>query len=158
MENTSKALLIVAAILLALLIVGLGMMIFNSSFERIDGTSSTLESSNISTFNSQFSYYLSNSATGTQAKSLVDKILKHNATVTSSSPSYSAGKHHVYLNFYPPNGQKKIVHKWKTNDLKNIQSRILSGTKYKIYITSCTQHSGGYYNGYIACISIRALS
>ena len=75
MENASKALIIAGAILLAILLISLGIMIFNQA-------SSTLNDSNISdaqksTFNAKFQKY-EGSIKGSQLKSLINEIIAVN--------------------------------------------------------------------------------
>jgi len=154
MENAAKALLIAAGVMVAILIISLGMSIFNSNSEITDDASSTLESTAILAFNKQFSYYFSESASGSSAKALTSKILNHNAAIGSSS--FSPGEHHIYLNIYPK-GESKITHRWKPSDLQEIYNKISNGARYKISTTSCTAYPRGYYNGYIICISIKEL-
>ena len=154
MENASKALLIAGAVLITIFVISLAISIVTSNSEITNQASSTMETTAVYTFNQQFLFYLDDSATATTAKALTDKILQHNSVVNSSS--FSPGNHHIYLNFYPK-GESKITHKWKTADLKKIYNKISNGSRYKIYVTNCTTHIGGYYNGYVVCLSIREL-
>ena len=52
MENASKALIIAGAILLAILLISLGIMIFNQAQSVVDG--SGMSEAELSTFNSKF--------------------------------------------------------------------------------------------------------
>ena len=154
MENATKALLIAAAVLVAIFIISLSMSLVNSNAETTNQADSALQSNSTYAFNEQFLYYFGNSVTGNKAKALTNKILYHNAAVNSTT--FSAGEHHVYLNFYPK-GESKITHKWKTSDLQKIYNKILNGARYKISVTNCGTYPGGYYFGYVICISIKEL-
>ena len=159
MENATRALLIAAAVLLAICLISLSLMVFNSSSGMTNQASSTLDSTAVYTHNSKFLSYINKSASSTTTKSLVTTIMQNNAIANSysSSTSFSADAHHVYLNFYPKD-ENSVSHKWKTKDLSKIHNKISVGAKYKIYVTKgCTKHSGGYYNGYLCCISIKEL-
>ena len=79
MENASKALIIAGAILLAILIIGIGIYVFNnanSSVEEIGGSMSTVE---IQSFNSQFESYQGKNKSGTQVKTLLQNVVAVNS-------------------------------------------------------------------------------
>lgn len=79
MENASKALIMAGAILIAILLISMGVKIFQSTHgmqEPIDHTSKTMA---ISTFNSQFTNYIGN-VNKVQVKNLISKINASNAT------------------------------------------------------------------------------
>ena len=154
MENASKALLVAAAVLIAIFLISLAIMIVNSNSGITDQANSTLASAEVSSFNNQFSLYFSNSTSGTAAKSLTSAILQNNSTIKSKK--FSPDDHHIYLNLYPK-GESKITHKWKAADLRKINNKISNTAKYKITATKCVSYPGGYYNGYLICISITEL-
>ena len=54
MENASKALLIAGAILLCILIIAIGMFIYNSASSTITDSMSTLSTQEVDAFNNQF--------------------------------------------------------------------------------------------------------
>lgn len=155
MENATKALLIAGAVLIALLLISLGISVVNSGSDSTEQANSAMESTSVFAFNQPYLSFISKSASGTSAKFLTNKILQHNMLVPSTS--YNPGEHHIYLNFYSKDNTKTLKHKWKTNDLNEIYNNLSDGKRYKIYVTNCTTHTGGYYNGYIACISIKEL-
>ena len=78
MENASKALIIAGAILLSILIIGLGMMIFNQARDAISG--SGLETEKATTFNSKFLEYTGNSVKKTDLISLIDLVISNDGT------------------------------------------------------------------------------
>ncbi|MBS1339696.1 MAG: hypothetical protein HP028_00685 [Clostridia bacterium] len=73
MENASKALIIAGAILLAILIVGLGVYIYRQAAGVID--TETMDQLVVSQFNAQFEPYLGNNVSGSNVKQLI-KIIK----------------------------------------------------------------------------------
>jgi len=79
MENASKALIIAGAILLSILIIGLGMMVFNNAKSALDGAN--LDAEQIDAFNSKFENYLGNSVKGSNVRSLCDLVKSNNATL-----------------------------------------------------------------------------
>lgn len=77
MENASKALIIAGAILLSILLISLGIMIFNQAQDTINN--SGMSKAEISAFNNQFTKY-EGTQTGTNVKSLIQEVNTSNAT------------------------------------------------------------------------------
>lgn len=75
MENASKALIIAGAILLSILIIGLGMAVYNNA-SATQGKAD-LSATEISAFNSQFEAY-EGRIKGTQVRVLLNTIKKSN--------------------------------------------------------------------------------
>lgn len=78
MENASKALIIAGAILLAILIIGLGMMVFNNAKNAL--TSANLDQEQIDAFNSKFESYIGDKKRGTDVRTLCSTVSSSNAT------------------------------------------------------------------------------
>ncbi len=76
MENASKALIIAGAILLSILIIGLGMMVFNNAKDAISGAN--LDDSKVAAINSKFENYLGPKVKGSNVKSLCDLVKNNN--------------------------------------------------------------------------------
>ena len=81
MENASKALIIAGAILLSILIIGLGMMVFNQAKNAISGAS--LNSEKIQAINYKFEVY-GGTKKGTEIRSLLDLVKNNNLTADNS--------------------------------------------------------------------------
>lgn len=161
MENASKALLIAGAVLIAILLIAMGIKTINSTSDMSEHVDTVSQSTAAASFNSQFLTYLSDSTSGVKAKALVSKVLSHNATVSSSS-TFSVASHQIYINLYKKDGShttSRQGHNWTSQHLQNVYSAISDSSKYKIYVTNCQEPGcqGGYYNGYVMCISIKAL-
>lgn len=98
MENASKALIIAGAILLAILIISLGIMIYNQAQQVADGGGMT--QAELSTFNTKFLKYEGNKK-GTIVKSMIQDVLASNAdeeegdghlvTINNASPTSTSG-------------------------------------------------------------------
>lgn len=82
MENASKALIIAASVLLAIMIVALGVTIFNKAQSSADTT--TLDQTEINMFNSKFERYANNQL-GSQVKSLISFAIS-NASTNKDDP------------------------------------------------------------------------
>lgn len=76
MENASKALIIAGAILLSILIIGIGVYIYNNAAGTIK--KANLSSQEISQYNSEFDVYEGTNVSGTQAMALCDTVKQHN--------------------------------------------------------------------------------
>ena len=79
MENATKALLIAAAVLVAILIISLGLVIFNMASETVNNNSS-LSAQEIQAFNDQFTQYEGDNVRGTRVNSLLKTALNNNIT------------------------------------------------------------------------------
>lgn len=123
MENASKALIIAGAILLAILLITLGIYIFQQAQSTVNN--SGMSQAEIQTFNSQFTKYEGTKIKGSSVKSLIqevnvnnsqDESNEHQITVTgvTASASGSAAGYNQYL----------------TSDIKNTKTYTVKITKY----------------------------
>lgn len=76
MENASKALIIAGAILLSILIIGLGMYIYQMASGAMDNIN--IDSNKIQAYNAPFLAYEGTNVSGTQARALCDVVRNHN--------------------------------------------------------------------------------
>jgi len=74
MENASKALVIAGAVLLSILLISIGILIFNSTGTVTDQVKSQSESMAIQTFNSQFTPYEGSGKTASEIRSLKSAV------------------------------------------------------------------------------------
>lgn len=79
MENASKALIIAGAILLSILIIGLGMYIYTQASGAMDGAN--LDSEKANAYNAEFKQY-EGTISGSNARALYEKIKAHNRVNT----------------------------------------------------------------------------
>lgn len=88
MENASKALIIAGAILLSILIIAIGMYIYNSSTNSIYGAATQISQQDIAAFNNQLEMYADRQV-GTNVRSLITvmaSICKENAEEETKLP------------------------------------------------------------------------
>ena len=117
MENASKALIIAGAIILTILIIGLGMAVFSQAREAIIGTN--FDSEKAQAFNSKFMDYTGNSVTGVQLKSLIDLVISNNNTgATSENPTIT------------------LAGKSTATDLSTYRNTIKNANRYKVTVTA----------------------
>ena len=76
MENASKALIIAGAILLAILLISLGIMIYNQAQNTVNN--SGMSEAEISSFNNKFLKY-EGTQTGSVVKSLINEVIVTNS-------------------------------------------------------------------------------
>lgn len=114
MENASKALIMAGAILLAILLISLGIMVFNQTQEQ--ATNIGLDQAQLQVFNNKFIKY-EGIISGLKAKSLVNEVIANNNDETTPDIT-------VIL------GSETIV-----NDTINKTSGIATNKKYKVEIT-----------------------
>lgn len=74
MENASKALLIAGAILLCILLIAIGMYIYNSAQSTITDSLTSMSTQEIEAFNNNFTTY-DGAQTGSQVKSLIGRLI-----------------------------------------------------------------------------------
>ena len=79
MENASKALLIAGAVLIVILLIGIGMLIYSKSTGIVDTAASTMNTQEVQMFNSQFTAYEGEQDVSS-VKSLIQAIIANNAT------------------------------------------------------------------------------
>ena len=82
MENASKALIIAGAIILSILIIGLGMFIFQKANSATEGAD--LSSQKVKAYNSVFEQYVG-TQTGINVKALLDEVRSHNLANASDA-------------------------------------------------------------------------
>ena len=127
MENASKALIIAGAILLAILIISLGIMIYNQASGVVNNNS--MSEVDISSFNTRFTQYQGENIRGAQVNSLLEQIRNNNVTYQDDS------SRQVTVNVTASN--------WQTSGTKpsgNIAgnssfSKALTGETYKVECT-----------------------
>ena len=77
MENATKALLIAAAVLVAILIISLGIGIFNMASEQVNNAGD-LSEYEVHKFNEKFRKYEGTTVTGSDVNALLDTVFTHN--------------------------------------------------------------------------------
>ena len=85
MENASKALIIAGAILLAILIISLGIMIYNQASGVVNNNA--VGEVDISTFNNKFTQYEGERVRGAQVNALLQQVESNNITYKADGNS-----------------------------------------------------------------------
>lgn len=122
MENATKALLIAGSVLIAILLIAMGVKIFNSTSGTTEAAQSTMDATAIATFNNKFLQYIGDNKSKTQVISVANAIIANNATSDykvqfsgfgqSSGPFTSSDDITTYINNNEEfkNSNKNIFH------------------------------------------------
>lgn len=78
MENATKALIIAGAVLISILLISVGIMVFNASSDPINQAQNSSEAQAVQMFNESFQQFLGTNITGQQAKSLISAVQASN--------------------------------------------------------------------------------
>lgn len=87
MENASKALIIAGSILIAIIIISLGVLVFNK-FGDSAKQMANMDKQEISNFNGKITPYLGNAVKGTQVNALMQYCLSVNMAAENSGEIY----------------------------------------------------------------------
>jgi len=79
MDNAVKALIIAGAVLIAILLISVGIMVFNASSDPINQATNSSEQQAVRMFNEAFTGYLGTDISAQAAKSLISQIKSSNA-------------------------------------------------------------------------------
>lgn len=122
MENASKALIIAGAILISILLIGVGMMIYNNAIGVIQ--SGNMDKEEIQMFNSKFESY-EGKKSGTNVKTLISTIM------TNNSQSLQEDNQAKVITFTVEGQDGKTT----ANDLSTVRAGINAGATYSITMT-----------------------
>ncbi len=135
MENASKALIIVGAVLIAILLIGFGVMILNNSTSQV--SPDALNSQAAQTHNAQFNNYTGKTITAQQVKTLMNVITTNNVTgKTADTPQK------VYVYYTPASAttststSDKEAIKEGYNDPARISAAVRNGYTYTVEINN----------------------
>lgn len=123
MENATKALMIAGAVLIAIMIIGVGIMIFQSGQETVNSSIGKMDQIEIDTFNSELLAY-EGTQKGSNVKQLITKVITLNATNTGTYDD----------RVIEINGKKEA------NDLATERTGITNGKTYNV---AMQYNSGG---------------
>jgi len=82
MDNASKALIIAGAVLIAVMLVSVGVMIYQNSIGLVQNQMSNIDSLDAVAFNATFTQYCGTNKNAQNAKTLIEKITQSNTFST----------------------------------------------------------------------------
>ena len=124
MENASKALIIAGAILLAILIISLGIMIYNQASGVVNNNSMT--EVQVTSFNGKFDQYLGDKIRGANVNALVSAVNTNNMSTDDSTEQITL------------KGDSAITD-GATASAGNYKKGAKSGSTYKVEATDYTE-------------------
>ena len=121
MENASKALLIAGAVLIVILLIGVGMMVFNGSKENVDSAMDTVSAQQIQVFNGQFAAY-EGSQKASNIRALVQAVKASNGKSTHDINVYSGstGTTELDTSALSSSDTKTVKFEYDTNGYINV--------------------------------------
>lgn len=147
MENASKALIIAGAILISILIVGLGVIIYNNVAD-IAGDTSGINQQAVSSHNSPIESYFGDQVTGSNVRALITYVNGINRTARANDEVVG---NYIYL----------VSNENDISSGEVTSSNIKTGRSYKVYLSTeddltDDEKAGTAYwkNGYIKTIYI----
>ena len=141
MENASKALIIAGAILLSILLISLGIMIYNQASGVVD--SNAMDEVSVSSFNQKFRQYEGNNVRGSNVNALLDTIAQNNLTNSGDESKKISVNVTAAAANWSTSGTKPAGTK-----ITSVDSKALTGKSYKV---QCTPDSK---SGYITTVTI----
>ena len=90
MENATKALLIAGSVLIVILLIAVGLRIFNSTQGTVESAQTTMSSTSATMFNSQFIMHSGKNKSKSEVKEVVNKVIANN----------SSSSHKITLSLY----------------------------------------------------------
>ena len=151
MENASKALIIGGAILLAVLIVALGMTVYNRVSDV--GNTASVDSQKAQAFNASFEPYIGPNVRGSDVRLLMDAVAANNRTTDDDSTK-------IKIQIIAADGNKLD----KTNvaaDITKFKNKVGTGHTFYVGIDQDNQKKGDGYDsssGYIHEIYVEKLA
>lgn len=88
MENASKALLIAGAILICILLIAIGMYIYNSAQGTIQTAAGQMGQQDKEMYNSMIRKYLGNSKKGSDVKQMIEDVISQNSQYVNESGKF----------------------------------------------------------------------
>lgn len=147
MENASKALLIAGSILIVILLIAMGVRVFNSTQGTTDSVEGTMQTTEVAMFNNKFMQYIGNNKSKNDALNLVNMLIANNST-----NSLKIGVTYKIQNVNGSEEYNKLsISDYSVDTLVSLQEYISKSSKikYEIVIRNYT------YKGYIQDITIR---
>ena len=146
MENASKALIIAGAILISILIISLGVLVYNQASSTVN--KANLNSQEAQAQNSKFESYFGTDVTATEVKNLLSEIRTNNLTASRNEESATIGVCYIsknvtadndnglYADALNPGEAKKGDFDAKnfSPDVQNITNKLKAGTSYTVNV------------------------
>lgn len=144
MENASKALIIAGAILISILIIALGVFIYQraaGSAQDVGG----LDETQVQSVNQKFENYEGNSVSGSDVRALIDLVRTNNNTYPSTGGDNRSIEIKSTATGLTPASAESAA------NLGTLKNNVKTGSSYKVTISG---YDGGPDGGYVSEITI----
>ena len=140
MENATKGLMIAGAILIAIVIIGIGVFLVAQTRGPVDEAGARLGEMEIRTFNSQYEAH-EGKKKGSEVTNLLSIINTNNINAERDRVTAEKGIKVIF-----ENGSEKMT----SSEISEIKQQIISGKTYSVLITDYKS------NGYVKTITIKS--
>ena len=147
MENASKALLIAGAILICILLIAIGMYIYNSAQSTIKTAAGQMGQQDKEMYNSMIKKYVGSSKKGSDVKQMIEDVISQNNQYVNESGKFISvlnnvvagytgnvnslcNAANVYTTATSVNDQAKIDA--ATKEMRNFEKKISAGKNYDV--------------------------
>ena len=137
MENASKALIIAGAILISILLIGVGVAIYQRSMDPINEANNSMSDQEKQIFNQKFEDYAGQNVRGSTVKSLISAIIANNGTYSEEDDKK------VELVYSGAQGESAIRNAIKNTAKYNVDLEYENGIVNKVTITDVSGKSSG---------------
>lgn len=127
MENASKALLIVGAILIAILIIGIGMMVMQGGEGPVHEAILKMSAQEKDIFNNDFTRYAGEKVTGTNVRALLQNVISSNNANKDIAGKLVSVKGDLGA-ITPTEGDAK------SNEISNARTKVNTGKIYTVIV------------------------
>ena len=142
MENASKALIIAGAILLAILIISLGIMIYNQASGVVNNNA--MNEVDISTFNNKFTQYEGTNVRGAQVKALIQQVVTNNVSNSEDSSRQVNVKIENAATTNPPTSASSLTGQISTGKTYTVKTKTGPNSKTGlIALVEITENASG---------------
>lgn len=147
MENASKALLIAGAILICILLIAIGMYIYNSAQSTIKTAAGQMGQQDKEMYNSMIKKYVGSSKKGSDVKQMIEDVISQNNQYVNESGKFisvlnngvagytgninsTCNTANVYTTADSENNQANIDA--ATKEMRNLEKKISAGKNYDV--------------------------
>lgn len=129
MENASKALLIAGAVLIAILLIGVAMLIYNGAMDGINQSLANMSQQEKDMFNVQFTQY-EGTQRGNNVRAVIRNIISNNTTNQEIEGKLVS----LEVEGVDNGNLEPTTADLKTNEMSAITSKINTGATYNVEI------------------------
>lgn len=143
MENASKALIIAGAILVSILLIGIGVALINALNNPMGQAEESMSGQAVQMFNAKFEKYAKNNQNGANVKSLISEMITSNASTQNNRKVAAKSTVVTNTNLNKDEGSSLA------SDLGALRNAIINSATYKVELT---------YNdeGYVKLVTINS--